>query len=307
MQCEGCTLFTALDGQLYNQLHQLSRTEISDTCLNSRVAWNAGFYYQKARIEDCLCLVSDGGIFTTPHLTWPIGRLDRNRLKAIIDVLWPVFKQRSWPMRIMYIDEANLPIIASLPGYKVRLAFDPDYSDYLYDADALRELSGKDMHGKRNHFNRFCRTYPDFEYRPAQVSDREEALALVKAWCDDRKLDCLNLCMSDYRAIRQIFDNFNELDVRGGTIRIGGHLAAFALGSLLGGDTAVIHFEKADGSYVGLYAAINKLVLDHAFPEASFVNREEDMGISGLRKAKQSYGPIRLIRKYEAMLQKDPE
>ena len=92
------------------------------------------------------------------------------------------------------------------------------------------------------------------------------------------------------------------LDVRGGCIRIDGKLAAFALGSLLNGDTAVIHFEKADAAYDGLYAAINMLVLKNAFPEVKWVNREEDMGIPGLRKAKESYNPVRQVHKYEAVL-----
>ncbi|HAL74879.1 MAG TPA: hypothetical protein DCM45_07330 [Clostridiales bacterium] len=304
MQCEGCTLFTAKDSQIYSQLQQQNRSEISDNCLNSRVAWNAGFYYQKAMIAGCLTLVSDGGVFTTPHVAWPTGLTNQAQLKAIIDILWNAFQARGWPLRLMYIDEANLPLLQDLPDYQIQISHNPDYSDYLYDAAELRDLSGKDLHGKRNHFNRFCRSYPDYVYSPAQASDRDEALSLVKAWCDEKKLDCLNLCLSDYRAIRQLYEDFDSLDIRGGSIRIGGRLAAFALGSLLDGDTAVIHFEKADATYHGIYSAINKLVLDHAFPEVRYVNREEDMGIGGLRKAKQSYGPIRLIHKYEAVLLK---
>jgi len=305
MQCEGCTLFTAGDSQIYSQLQQRNRSEISDNCLNSRVAWNAGFYYQKAMIADCLTLISDGGIFTTPHIAWPTGLTDQAQLKMIIDTLWDAFQVRGWPFRLMYIDQANLSLLQDIPGYQVNISLNQDYSDYLYDAADLRDLSGKDLHGKRNHFNRFCRSYPDYVYSPAQASDRDEALALVKAWCDEKKLDCLNLCLSDYRAIRQLYEDFDRLDIRGGSIRIGGRLAAFALGSLLNGDTAVIHFEKADATYHGIYSAINKLVLDHAFPEVLYVNREEDMGIGGLRKAKQSYCPIRLIDKYEAILLKD--
>jgi hypothetical protein len=304
MQCEGCTLFSAKDGPQYNILHKLSRTEISDTCLNSRVAWNAGFSYQKTLIAECLCLVSDGGVFTTPHLTWPLGLLDAERLKRIVDSLWPVFQSRSWPMRIMYIDEFNLPLLQNLPGYQIQLTHNPGFDDYLYDAAELRQLSGKALHGKRNHFNRFSRAYPDFEYRPVSAADRDEALALVKSWCDEKGFDCSDLCLSDYRAIWQLFDDFCSLDIHGGTIRIGGRLVAFALGSLLSEDTGVIHFEKAEAGFDGLYAAINKLTLDNAFPDIHFVNREEDMGIEGLRKSKQSYGPVRMIRKYEAWLQK---
>lgn len=308
MQCEGCTLFSAQDGPLFSQLHQISQTEISDSCLNSRVAWNAGFYYQKALIAGCLCLVSDGGVFTSPHLTWPIGPIDSTSLQTIIDTLWPVFKKRGWPFRIMYIDEHCLPLFENVSGYRIRLSYDPDYSDYVYDANELRLLAGKALHSKRNHFNRFSRTYPGYEYRPISVDDRDEALKLVKSWCDEKGVDCCNLCVSDYRAIRQLFDDFDILDIRGGSIRIDGRLVAFALGTLCeSSDTAVINFEKAVTGYEGLYAAINKLVLDNAFPKVRFVNREEDMGIMGLRKAKESYGPVRMIRKYEAWLQKASE
>lgn len=297
-------MFSALDGPLYNRLHQLTRTEISDSCLNSRVAWNAGFNYRKVLLEGSLCLISDGGVFTTPHLTWPIGELDRDGLKRIVDTLWPVFAARQWPFRLMYIDEDNLDLVRDMPGYRAKLAYDPDFDDYLYDAEELRQLSGKSLHGKRNYLNRFCRIYPGFEYRPIVREDREEALFLVKSWCDEKGLDCLNFCISDYRAIRQVFDDFASLDLRGGSIRIGGKMTAFALGSLMNADTAVIHFEKADAKYDGVYAAINKFVLDYAFPEARMVNREEDMGLRNLRKAKESYSPIRMIHKYEAWLQK---
>lgn len=302
MQCDGCTLFSLEDGPAYNRCHSLSGSEISDHCLNSRIAWNAGFYYQKMQIDDCFCLISNGGVFTTPHVTWPLGALTPQKLERILDELWSAFAPRSWPLRLMYIDESALPLVSALRHYAARISYNPDFSDYLYEAKNLRSLSGKSMHGKRNHFNRFCRQYPQFEYRPISRADQAEAMALVQAWCDEKAVDCLNLNYSDFRAVRQLFHDMAGLEVRGGSIRIDGRLVAFALGSLLHGDTAVIHFEKAESGYDGLYAAINKLVLENAFPEAVFVNREEDMGIAGLRKAKESYGPIRLIHKYEALL-----
>ena len=302
MQCEGCTLFSIEDGPLYQRCHALSRSEISDNCLNSRIAWNVGFYYQKVVMEDCFCLISNGGVFTTPHMIFPLGALTADKLEKILDAIWPSFAARSWPLRLMYIDEAALPLLSELNQYKADISYNPDFSDYLYDAEKLRTLSGKDMHGKRNHFNRFCRLYPDYTFQLIRPTDATEALALVKAWCDEKHLDHLNMRQSDYRPIRELFRFMPRLNVRGGSIRIGGRMVAFALGSLLHEDTAVIHFEKADGAFDGLYAAINKLVLEEAFPDVAFVNREEDMGIEGLRKAKESYRPIRLIHKYEAYL-----
>ena len=304
MDLEGCTLFSADDAPLYKTFFEQSKTEISDSCLNSRVAWNSGFAYHKCVIDDTLCLITDGGMFTTPHMTWPVGKMDKPTLQRIIDYIWPVFEARQWPLRMMYIDEVNLPLVEALEGYKHNISYNRDYSDYLYDADELRDLSGKSNHGKRNHINRFMRTYPDFQYKSISQEHRDEALALVKAWCDEKDLDCMDLTNSDYRAIRQLFIDFEKLELHGGTIWVNQQLVAFSLGSIPRPDTAVIHFEKADAKYRGLYAMINKWSMDHAFPDVKFVNREEDMGIRGLRKAKKSYNPLRMIHKYEVTLSK---
>lgn len=302
MEFSGCTLFSADDAPLYNEFFQLSRTEISDSCLNSRVAWNSGFAYHKAIIDDTLCLISDGGDFTTPHMTWPVGAMDEATLQRIIDTLSPIFAERSWNMRMMYIDEVNLPLVRALKGYRADITCNRDFSDYVYQVEDLRNLSGKALHGQRNHMNRFLRTYPDYQYSSISRADRDDALSLVRTWCEEKDLDCMDLTNSDYRAVRQLFVDFEKLDVRGGVIRLRDQLVAFSLASLMKPDLAVIHFEKADASIRGLYTAINKLVLDNEFADVTYVNREEDMGIRGLRKAKKSYGPIRMVDKYEVML-----
>ncbi len=305
MEFSGCTLFSADDAPQYNQYFQLSQTEISDSCLNSRVAWNSGFAYYKAIIDQTFCLISAGGDFTTPHMTWPVGAMDGATLQYIIDTLYPIFRERDWTMRMMYIDEINLPLVQALKGYKAVISCNLDFSDYLYEVRDLRSLSGKALHGQRNHLNRFFRTNPDYQYSSISTADRDEALALVRRWCEEKNLDCMDLTNSDYRAVRQLFVDFEKLDVRGGAIRLDGQLVAFSLASLMRPDTAVIHFEKADASVRGLYTVINKLVLDNEFADVQYVNREEDMGIRGLRKAKRSYGPIRMIDKYEVTLTKE--
>ncbi|NLV48614.1 MAG: DUF2156 domain-containing protein [Clostridiaceae bacterium] len=302
MQCELCSLFTIEDSAAYSQCYENSRTEISDHCLNSRIAWNAGFYYQVIKHDECIALVSNGGIFTTPHVTFPLGSSSPEKLELLIDVLWPVFQSHGWPFRLMYIDECHLPMVQHLRKYQTTISYNPDFSDYLYEAEALRSLRGKALHRKRNHFNRFCRLYPEYEYRQLLPDDERQALALVQDWCDEKDVDCLNLCQSDYRAIRQLFRHMSQLDVYGGALYVHDKMIAFSMGSLIHGDTAVIHFEKADPAYDGSYAAINKLMMEQTFPDAIWVNREEDMGVPGLRKAKESYGPQRLIHKYEAHL-----
>jgi hypothetical protein len=302
MLCDSCPMFSIEDKDTYIQCRRQSKTEISDSNFDARISWNPGFHYQTARIADCFFLISDGGDFTTPHMTLPVGPLDLDRLQTIVDTIEPVFHAKNWPVRCLYIDECYLPLFKQLRGYRIRLAFDRVFSDYLYDADSLRQLSGKSLHAKRNHVNRFLRTYPEYEYRSLSLADKDDALELVAEWCKEKQINCQSLLTSDYIAIEQLFKYYDRLELNGGTIRIGGKLAAFAIGSRTSPDSAVIHIEKARAEYPGLYTAINKLVLDNEFPNIRWINREEDLGISGLRKAKMSYEPVRLIHKYEAIL-----
>ncbi len=99
--------------------------------------------------------------------------------------------------------------------------------------------------------------------------------------------------------IERIFRDWEKLDMRGGAIRIGGKVVAFSIGSIGRPDTAYIHFEKADTDYDGLYVAQCKYVAASAFPEVKYINREEDLGIPGLRQSKGSYHPIAMVDKYK--------
>ena len=204
-------------------------------------------------------------------------------------------------MRILYIDERHLPLFESPKRYSIQISHNTCFSDYVYYAASLVSLAGKSLHAKRNHVNRFFREHPDYSYSTLSIDDSDECLTLVSEWCAERNLDCRDLRQSDFRAIRALFENFDRLSVRGGLIRVDGEIVAFAMGSRCR-STGMIHFEKAKTEMTGLYAAINKLVVEHEFSDCLEINREEDMGIEGLRKAKQSYGPTRMIHKYEAVL-----
>jgi hypothetical protein len=315
---EGCDLsfmlmpeenFRALaidDRTLYNTYLALSGSQLSDMCFNSRIAWEPGFRYRHAVVEGALCLVSDGGVFTVPHLVMPMGNYGQDGLAAILDRIMPMFDTLEWPMTLMYVDEDKLPLVRGLEtrGFAVQTSFNPDFSDYLYDGASLRSLTGKALHAKRNHMNRFLRDYPDFCYKRVEASDGPACLSIVREWCEEKGIDPYDLRLSDYVPIQRIFEYFDRLDIHGGLIRIGANVRAFALGSMLTGGNAVIHFEKADYQFNGLYAVINNMVLCREFPDASQVNREEDMGIEGLRKAKQSYLPTALADKYNAVVRR---
>lgn len=290
---------TLEDAELYTHYFEKSQTETADACPNSRFAWNCGYEYRRIVLEDCLCLVSDGSIFYSPHFALPLGELNQEKMNRIIEYMRRLFAEKNWPLRSLFIDEQYKPLYDGVPGLNPEWVLDEGLSDYLYNAEDLRRLRGKAYRTKRNHINQFVRAFPAFSYRPIRKEDKEACVTLVSEWCQERGIDCSDPLESDCLPISRLFDAMDVLDVRGGLIEMDEQVVAFAMGSLVHGNRAVVHFEKARPDYDGAYTIINKLVLMEAFPEALEVNREEDMGIDGLREAKQSYLPTRLIRKYE--------
>lgn len=180
-----------------------------------------------------------------------------------------------------------------------QLTLDLDNCDYVYEAQKLITLSGKRLHAKRNHINQFESAYPNYEYVPATAAMRDDALAMQLAWLQNK--DALLPGMEgEYDAIRLLFDHMDELGIVGGGIRIDGRLAAFSLGQRISERMMVVHIEKADDAIPGSYAMINQCFAREYCTDVQYINREEDMGIIGLRRSKSSYQPAFMIDKYMA-------
>lgn len=292
----------ASDRKEYEYYYKLSGTRLTDMTFNCRIAWDEVFKSEMAVFEECCILISDGGCFTDPHLLMPMGELDPLKLDRILTAVKEEFDNRGWRLKIMCIDEEKLPLFEQLPHFSAEPYYNDDSSDYLYDGEAMRTLAGNVLHKKRNHVNKFIRMYPDYQYSSLTRADKDECLALVMDWCRSKDLDPDNCAESDYNMIRRLFEDFDQLEIYGGLIRTGGIVRAFSIGSLGNANTAYIHFEKADQEIHGIYSAINQMVLQNEFPNVTAVDREEDLGIPGLRKAKQSYEPAALIKKYKTWI-----
>ncbi len=187
---------------------------------------------------------------------------------------------------------------AHLDPAAYRLRPQPRHFDYVYRARDLIELSGRAYHRKKNLLNRFLRQQR-FRYWPMDHQCVEEVLEMQKNWC--RLRDCgsdLSLQNED-QAIWEALTHFDRLDFAGGSIIIEGKVEAFTLGELLNPTTVVIHIEKANPKIPGLYAAINQMFCARAWAHTEFVNREQDLGLEGLRAAKQSYHPHHMVEKFE--------
>ncbi|MGQ9744824.1 MAG: DUF2156 domain-containing protein [Dissulfurimicrobium sp.] len=175
---------------------------------------------------------------------------------------------------------------------------DRDNFDYIYDIEELIALKGKKFHAKRNHLNNFIRRYK-YNYMPITSGILMQCMEFVHEWYNERECEKDDGLTKEKCATYRMLRYFDELGIKGGVIEIGGVICALTMGEKLNDDTLVIHIEKAKAGIQGLYQAINWEFLRHEAGNLKFVNREQDLGILGLRRAKKSYNPVRMIKKYK--------
>ena len=178
---------------------------------------------------------------------------------------------------------------------------DRDNADYVYRREDLATLAGRHFTKKRNHINQCLAAYK-CQYEMITEETVSECLAMQDRWCAAR--DCKTepgLC-GEYRAIVETLQNYRKFPLTGGAIRIDGTIEAFAVGERLNPSTAVWHFEKAMPHFHGLGQLINQWFTRENLAEFTYVNREQDLGIPGLRKAKESYFPDHLVEKVRIVL-----
>lgn len=186
---------------------------------------------------------------------------------------------------------------------------DRDYCDYIYTREKLTNLSGKKLQPKRNHINKFKNLYPQYEYRELTKDLISHCLDLEKQWRKttmevDQTNDGEELS-DELRSMTRAFDRWEELDLTGGTIFVDGRLVAFTFGCPINQCTFDVCVEKADINYEGSFAIINQEFVKHLPENYFYINREEDLGDEGLRKAKLSYRPDILLEK-NVLMEKQP-
>jgi len=195
--------------------------------------------------------------------------------------------------------EIKEKIEADCPG-RYAFKYDEYNSEYVYNAKDLIELAGKKYHSKRNHINVFLRNYDPVleEYTPKY---RDECINIQKKWAKERQ-DNEREAREELESITRALDNYEALDMRGCVVLLGGEVAAFSFGERVCPKTAVIHIEKADNNINGLYTYINREFVANFWNDCEYINREEDMGVPGIRQAKRSYHPVYMIDKYDVTL-----
>ncbi len=234
---------------------------------------------------------------------YPVGNGD---VKPVLDAVIHDAKMRGIPVYLTAMVEADCRELEALYPGAFRIHSDRDSFDYVYAIEDLAELRGRKFQKKRNHVNRFMDTHPDCVTLPLNETTRVAAFRMLQDWYAARR--AINPHMDfhlEQQALHRAFAFWKELQMEGLVLMEGGQVVAFSIGSRMSRDTFDIHFEKAREDVDGAYAAINRAFaryLRDKYPEIRWLNREDDMGIEGLRKAKLSYNPDHMIEKYWARL-----
>ena len=233
----------------------------------------------------------------------PIGTGD---LKAILrKLIEDADKEKQSFCMLGVCSNMRVDLETTLPSQFV-FTEDRDYADYIYLKSDLSTLKGKKFQSKRNHINRFRNTYPDYEYTPITPDRIQECLDLEAEWCKVNNCDQQEGTGNERRALIYALHNFEALGLTGGILHVNSKIVAFTFGMPINHETFGVHVEKADTSIEGAYAMINYEFANRIPEQYIYINREEDLGIEGLRKAKLSYQPATILEKYMACLKEHP-
>ena len=252
------------------------------------------------------CAIRFSHYYGRSSYPYPIGSGDK---RAVIEEILQDARERGIPCRLSCMTPEDAEELEALFPGKFYIHVDRDSFDYVYDIHDLADLRGRKFQSKRNHFNRFCIDHPGHQVLPMTCDLMPRVKEFIENWyVRRRESDPMGDYMMESVALARLFNHCGELDMEGLVLMDEGEILAITIGSRLSKDTFDIHFEKAREDVPGAYNAINchfarYLRMQH--PELLYLNREDDMGLEGLRNAKLSYRPHHMVEKYWARLKED--
>lgn len=256
--------------------------------------WSRHYHVKYAVVEDALVFIQEteeGFAFAYPAGT-------KENVKRALEVLMEYSRERGCPFSMYGVTREHFEELETIFPGRFQVEYKEDYADYVYESEKLATLSGKKLHSKRNHINKFRTLYEDrWSYEPISEENLEECFQMGLQWrqqnsCEEDEEKNAEMCVT-LNSLRL----FRELELTGGLLRIDGKIVAFTIGEPVCEDTFVVHIEKAFAEVEGAYPMINQQFVQHECMKYLYVNREEDTGAEGLRKAKRSYRPVFMVEK----------
>lgn len=286
------------DKEMFSERILKYGAQASDICFTSIYMWAEALNFKFVEIGGLVCVISFTSTFK-PYCLPPFGDMAGGDFEKAIVELKRFFDEKGWHLMFRRFVKKDVERLKEIKFLEYKAEYSRDASDYVYLREDLVKLSGKMYDGKRNHISRFKREHEgNYEYLDMKHEDIEECMALSKQYCTSGGKECVGCDTCEKVANWRVLKNFEKLGCKGGVVKLNGDIKAFTVGEMLNANTSVTHIEKADKDINGLYPFINQQFCTNGFPEAMYINREEDMGIEGLRRAKLSYHPTRMEDKY---------
>jgi hypothetical protein len=283
---------TLEDKPQFDRVCRQIQPEISDFSFSNFFMWAQTYELKATYLPDLdywLLLAKPEKL--KPFFFAPLGDWsDREKLHTAFNFLKQVAVAEEIPLFLRRVPE---PVVKTLCELEPAMQYREDRNtfDYLYRSQSLIELSGRKLHSKRNHLNQFLRKY-HWVYQPITPEILAECIMLEEPWFN------LKNHSEEDKAMSRMLSRFFELKVTGAVIRVDDRIQAITVGEQLNHNTAVIHIEKGNTEIDGIYTAINQQFVINQWSGMEYINREEDMGLEGLRKVKLSYQPDKLIKKF---------
>lgn len=275
------------DKPLFDKIFAANPPEVSTYTFTNLFAWREPYKTEISRIGESIIVHYNA---ENRVCIEPLGAGD---LKAVIAEVFA--RSEEAEIQFKHISSEVAALFEDDSDYVVE--HDRDNSDYVYLASDLIHLNGRKYDGKRNHVNRFKSLY-EYEYEDVTEQNAVECIEFTERWCRERSCRKIKGMRLEQLAMNEMLENFASLGICGGVIRINGEIVAYTLGEALNPQTLVVHAEKADQKIEGIYQMINNEFCIHEAVNYEYVNREQDLGVPGLRKAKKSYHPVKMVDAY---------
>ena len=282
---------TLSDKDLVKEMLQKSEFKACEHGFANNYIWSSVYDIQIARINDRIILGSN----KDNSYLYPVGSGD---VKPAIDGLLDYCKNNGLEFKMHSVVKEGVDLLKTLYPEKFNYIEDRDGFDYIYENQKLALLSGKKLSAKRNHINYFKQTYTNWEYHEITPQNIDAVWNMSSEWCIAN--DCFENgeLRKETCAVYSAFEHFFDLDMFGGYITDGERIVGFTIASALTNNTVDVHIEKAFSDVRGAYPMINQQFVLNSCKDYKYINREEDTGSEGLRKAKMSYRPDILLEKY---------
>jgi hypothetical protein len=284
------------DKHIFDDFLSSAPPSISEYTFTNLFIWHHYYHFLWCLWDECICIRAQPEE-SEPYFMPPLCSTD--------------YKERTLACLSHLASNGIKPTIRRVPEDLVNqfltgdthleINLDRDNCDYVYLTEDLINLQGNRFHGKRNHINHF-KKHHSYNYLTLTPDLAQSCLELESEWCNIKHCELFASLLGEERALYEALQNMQHLSFRGGVIQVKGKVEAFALGERLNTDTAVIHIEKANPAFDGLYQLINQEFCANEWADTRYVNREQDLGEEGLRKAKLSYHPHHLVNKYTVSL-----